>query len=109
VPLHFQLLVWKCREAGALCAPSSPAEGLLEKKSASSKVETFINTPKFQPTMKQEPDSKFIKVRCPKCKNEQILYGKVSTQVKCLVCEELLAEPTGGKSKVRGRVLEVLE
>ncbi len=57
----------------------------------------------------QEPDSKFIKVRCPKCKNEQILFGRVSTLVKCLVCEKELASPSGGKSKIKGRVLEVLE
>ncbi|MBN1644952.1 30S ribosomal protein S27e [Candidatus Woesearchaeota archaeon] len=61
--------------------------------------------------MKQikETKSKFIKIRCPKCKNEQIMFGKSSTQVKCLVCGKILAEPTGGKSKVKARVLEVLE
>ncbi len=56
-----------------------------------------------------ETKSKFIKIRCPKCKNEQIMFGKSSTQVKCLVCGKILAEPTGGKSKVKARVLEVLE
>ena len=34
-----------------------------------------------------EPISKFVKVRCPKCKNEQIIFGKVSTTVECLVCK----------------------
>lgn len=57
----------------------------------------------------RETKSKFIKIRCPKCKNEQIMFGKSSTQVKCLVCGKILAEPTGGKSKVKARVLEVLE
>ncbi len=56
----------------------------------------------------KEPISKFIKVRC-KCKNEQIIFGKASTTVKCLVCGNVLAEPTGGKSKIKARVLEVLE
>ncbi len=55
------------------------------------------------------PQSKFIKIRCPKCKNEQIMFGKSSSVVKCLVCEKVLAEPTGGKSKVKARILEVLE
>lgn len=59
--------------------------------------------------MKKEPISKYIKIRCPKCKNEQIMFGKSSTQVKCLVCSKVLAEPTGGKSKVKARILEVLE
>jgi small subunit ribosomal protein S27e len=57
----------------------------------------------------REPTSKFIKVRCPKCKNEQIIFGKAATSVKCLVCERLLAEPGGGKIRVKGRILEVLD
>ena len=57
----------------------------------------------------REPTSKFIKVRCPKCKNEQNIFGKTSSEIKCLVCSKVLAEPTGGKSKVKARILEVLE
>jgi small subunit ribosomal protein S27e len=57
----------------------------------------------------KEPESKFVKVRCPKCKNEQIVFGKASTIVKCLVCGKVLSEPSGGKSRVKARILEVLE
>jgi small subunit ribosomal protein S27e len=57
----------------------------------------------------RETTSKFVKLRCPKCKNEQIIFGKTSSIVNCLVCEKLLAEPTGGKSRVKSRILEVLE
>jgi small subunit ribosomal protein S27e len=53
--------------------------------------------------------SKFIKVRCSKCKNEQVIFGNTSNIVKCLVCNKELAFPTGGKSKISARVLEVLE
>lgn len=56
-----------------------------------------------------EPTSRFIKVRCNKCKNEQIIFGKPSTKIKCLVCNSILAEPTGGKGKIKARILEVLE
>ncbi len=56
-----------------------------------------------------EPTSKFVKVRCPKCKNEQIIFGKSSNHIQCLVCDKTLAEPTGGKTKVKARILEVLE
>ncbi len=56
-----------------------------------------------------EPVSKFIKVRCPKCKNEQIIFGKSANNVKCLVCSRIIAEPTAGKSKIKARILEVLE
>ena len=57
----------------------------------------------------RRPSSKFIKVRCPKCKNEQITFGKTASKVDCLVCGKALAEPTGGKSRVKARILEVLE
>ncbi|MFH1275640.1 MAG: 30S ribosomal protein S27e [Candidatus Woesearchaeota archaeon] len=58
--------------------------------------------------MKQQK-SKFIKVRCSKCKNEQTIFGSASSVVKCLVCNKEVAFPTGGKSKISARVLEVLE
>ena len=56
----------------------------------------------------KEPTSKFIKVRCPKCKNEQIIFGKAASKVKCLVCGVTLAESKAGKSKIKSRILEVL-
>ena len=57
----------------------------------------------------KEPTSKFVKVRCPKCKNEQIIFGKSSTQIKCHQCQKVLGERGGGKAKVKARILEVLE
>ncbi len=55
------------------------------------------------------PKSKFIKVLCLKCKNEQIIFNKASTVVKCLVCNTELAIPTGGKAKiVNAKVLKEL-
>ena len=57
---------------------------------------------------KRETSSKFVKVRCSKCKNEQIIFGKTASTITCLVCEKVLAEPTGGKSSVKARILEVL-
>jgi small subunit ribosomal protein S27e len=56
----------------------------------------------------KESSSRFIKVRCPKCKNEQVVFGKASLRVPCLICKKTLAEPTGGKSRIKARVLEVL-
>ena len=56
-----------------------------------------------------EPTSKFVKIRCPKCKNEQAIFGKTSSVINCLICGRVLAEPTGGKTRVKARILEVLE
>ncbi|MCL4400371.1 MAG: 30S ribosomal protein S27e [Candidatus Parvarchaeota archaeon] len=51
-------------------------------------------------------ESNFSKVRCQKCKNEQVIFIKAASTVKCLVCEEVLAESTGGKAKIVAEVLE---
>lgn len=59
--------------------------------------------------MIREPISKFVKVRCVKCKNEQIVFGKPASKIKCLVCDKVLVEPTGGKGIIKARILEVLE
>jgi small subunit ribosomal protein S27e len=64
---------------------------------------------RIQMKIKKEPVSKFIKVRCPKCRNEQIMFGKASTVVKCLVCGRVLSDTSGGKSRIKARILEVLE
>jgi len=57
----------------------------------------------------KETLSKFIRIRCLKCRNEQVVFGKPSSKVKCLVCEKVLVEPTGGKGIVKASILEVLE
>lgn len=49
--------------------------------------------------MFKEPTSKFVKIKCDKCNNEQTIFSKVATKVECLVCHKPLAEPTGGKTK----------
>ncbi len=59
--------------------------------------------------MTRKPESKFIKIKCKKCKNEQILFNKASMKIKCLVCNAVLAEPTGGKAKINASVVEVLD
>ncbi len=57
----------------------------------------------------KERKSRFVKVVCPKCNNEQIIFGKASTKVLCLKCGRLLLEPTGGKVRIKAKVLEVLD
>jgi small subunit ribosomal protein S27e len=53
--------------------------------------------------------SKFIKVKCNDCENEQIIFGSASTVVKCLVCGRTLAEPGGGRAEIKTTVVEALE
>jgi len=44
--------------------------------------------------------SKFMRVKCAKCKNEQVIFERAASVVKCLVCGEVLAKPTGGKAVI---------
>ncbi len=45
--------------------------------------------------------SKFLKVKCKSCQNEQIIFSHAKTVVKCQICGEVLAEPAGGKALLR--------
>jgi small subunit ribosomal protein S27e len=56
-----------------------------------------------------KPSSTFIRVRCLKCGNEQLLYSNAVNTINCNVCGEILAEPTGGKVKIKGQITAVLE
>ncbi len=55
------------------------------------------------------PTSKFMKVKCPDCGNEQLVFSNVASTVHCNVCGTVIAQPTGGRSKVRGEVMDVME
>ncbi len=52
--------------------------------------------------------SPFYRVRCKDCNNIQIIFSKASTRVLCNVCGSILAEPTGGKAKIKGEIIEEL-
>lgn len=56
-----------------------------------------------------KPRSTFLRVRCPDCGNEQVVFSHVATIVHCNICGAVLAEPTGGKADVKGEVITVLE
>jgi small subunit ribosomal protein S27e len=57
----------------------------------------------------KKPDSKFIKIRCKDCENEQVFFNKASNVVSCHICGSKLAVPSGGKAILKGEVLEVIE
>jgi len=56
-----------------------------------------------------KPRSKFLRVKCPECGNEQILFSHATTKVKCNICGTILAEPRGGKAKTKGEIVAVYE
>lgn len=52
--------------------------------------------------------SRFLKIRCQSCKNEQNIFEGATTKVKCLICDAVLAMPMGGKADIKARIVEVL-
>ena len=59
--------------------------------------------------MKQEKKSAFLKITCPKCNIDMIVYGKCSLNIKCSKCNYLLTRTSGGKAKIRAPIKEVLQ
>ena len=56
-----------------------------------------------------KPRSKFLRVKCLKCGNEQLLFSNAVNKVTCNVCGETLAEPTGGRAEIKGEILTAFE
>jgi len=53
--------------------------------------------------------SRFLRVRCAECGSEQVLFDSATIEVHCNICGNLLAEPTGGKVKIKGEIVGILE
>jgi small subunit ribosomal protein S27e len=53
----------------------------------------------------RENRSRFFKVKCPDCENEQTVFEKASTVVHCVVCGKELAVPTGGKANFKAEIV----
>ena len=53
--------------------------------------------------------SKFLKLKCEKCKNEQVTFEKPAMVVKCNVCETVLAEPTGSRAIIKTKIMGVVK
>jgi small subunit ribosomal protein S27e len=53
--------------------------------------------------------SRFVKVKCPDCENEQVVFEKSSTVVSCVVCSKVLATPSGGKAALQAEIVETFE
>jgi len=56
-----------------------------------------------------KPKSVFLQVKCPDCGNEQTIFSHVASVVHCNICGATLAEPTGGKARIKGDIVRVLE
>lgn len=58
---------------------------------------------------KRQNRSRFVKVKCPDCENEQLIFEKASSIVACVVCSHVLATPTGGKAEIKADIIAAFE
>jgi len=64
---------------------------------------------KRERTFIPEPNSKFLKVSCKECEEENIVYSHASTPVMCKSCGNIIAKPTGSKAQIIGKISETLK
>jgi small subunit ribosomal protein S27e len=50
----------------------------------------------------------YVKVKCHECGNEQTIFGRASTEVKCTKCAVVIAVPTGGKAHISAEIIEMV-
>jgi len=55
-----------------------------------------------------KPESAFLRVKCAKCGNEQVVFDRPSLASHCSVCNEILTEPTGGKARIKCETTQLL-
>ena len=51
-----------------------------------------------------EPSSKFQKVKCKECDEENIVYSHASSVVTCKSCGNVIAEPSGAVATLNGEI-----
>ena len=49
----------------------------------------------------QKPKSHFIDIKCSGCKKVNHTFTHAQSVIRCKFCSEVLANPTGGKLKIR--------
>ena len=50
------------------------------------------------------PSSKFQKIKCGECDEEQIVYSHSTTHVKCNSCGNTISEPTASQAPIKGKI-----
>ena len=56
-----------------------------------------------------KPKTKFLRVKCISCGNEQNVFSAPASKIKCIVCDKELAECTGSKINLKSKVVKVNE
>jgi len=55
-----------------------------------------------------DENKRFIKIKCHECGNEQIVFSRAATEIKCTKCDVVVAVSTGGKTSVKAEILGLI-
>ncbi|MFH1224545.1 MAG: 30S ribosomal protein S27e [Candidatus Diapherotrites archaeon] len=53
--------------------------------------------------------TKFLRVKCPSCGNEQVIFSAAASRVLCLACNSALAESTASKIRLNAKLVKIYE
>ena len=56
-----------------------------------------------------KPRSNFVSVQCEKCGEQTVIFTHTTSDIACKKCGEVLAEKSGSKATIIGKVLGTLD
>ncbi|HEU4469360.1 MAG TPA: 30S ribosomal protein S27e [Nitrososphaeraceae archaeon] len=56
-----------------------------------------------------KPKSNFLSVQCTSCKEKQVIFSHVTSNINCKSCGNPIAKKTGGRANVLGEILTTLD
>jgi small subunit ribosomal protein S27e len=56
-----------------------------------------------------KPRSAYLSVQCTKCGEKAVIFSHTTADISCKSCGELLAERSGSKASILGKVLGALD
>jgi small subunit ribosomal protein S27e len=56
-----------------------------------------------------KPRSMFLSVQCPKCGEKAVVFSHTTSDIACRSCGEMLAEKSGSKAAILGKILSALD
>ncbi len=56
-----------------------------------------------------KPSSNFLLVQCKECEEKRVIFNYTTNVISCNSCHQIIADKTGAKAKILGRVLAPLD
>jgi small subunit ribosomal protein S27e len=56
-----------------------------------------------------KPNSNFVLVECTKCGEKRIIFSYTTTDINCESCHQAIAEKTGARANILGKILRTVD